>query len=351
VDASTCSVVPGSSRAADDTRRFGRRGSGELANPDVDPISRYGKYKSGTRSNRRIPSHHQLWVSVSRPSGQKLAYPLPVTSFVFLGVFVACCYGLYTGRFPRLGVVGGLLLGAAAMLAAYDGITLAQREYASTHDGRVTPGVVLPRFDPTKGDDKPWVPTRRRRLWRDLRTLTIEGSRLHDVLGRLILTGSPRAWSVEYRYECERPRGCFGRDIVPEALWRRLYPGQAIDVRRPNGEIGSSRLEENPQWERAIADLAIAAALLVAAGAVSGQLKRRHPRYVTAPAVVTAIEPLRTGDDPTWRVKFAYVDANGATYESANEFLVVACEPGDEGLAVFPPGKPDLATFRPLGST
>ncbi len=283
-------------------------------------------------------------------SGQKLAYVWTgVSTSSFSSSSSPCGYSLYSGRFPGLGVVGGLLLGAAATLAAYDGITRARREYASTHDGRVTPGVVVAQIDPTKAKE-PWIPNRRGRLRRDLRTLTVEGSRFHDVLGRLILTGSARAWSIEYRYECERPRGCYGRDIVPEALWRRLYPGQTINVRRPNGDMDSSRIEDNPQWARAMVDLATAAALLLAAGAVSGQLKRRQPRYVTAPAVVTAIEPVRTGDEPTWRVSFAYFDSKGATYEAANEFLVAVCKPGDEGLAVFPPNQPDLATFRPLGS-
>ena len=200
-----------------------------IVRPSSRSDFRYGNYKSGTQSNRRIPSHHYLQVSCATPSGQKLAYVWPVSYLVFLGVFVAWGYSLYSGRFPRLGVLGGLLLGAAATLAAYDGTTRAQREYASTHDGRLTPGVVVAQIDPTKANT-PRVPGRRR-LRRDLETLTIEGSRLHDVLGRLILTGSPRAWSIEYRYECERPRGCYGRDIVPEALWRRLYPGK--DQRAP----------------------------------------------------------------------------------------------------------------------
>lgn len=268
---------------------------------------------------------------------------------IFVGIVAAFGYSVYSGRFPRPGVVGGLVLGAAAALAAYDGTTRALREYASTHGGRVTPGVVLAQIDPTRATTQQWVPRRRRwGLWRDLGTLTVEGSRLHDVLGRLILTGSPRAWTIEYRYECERPRGCYGRDIVPRELWSRLHPGQSVNVRRPSLEIESSRLDDNPQWGRAMSDLTTAAALFLAAGAVSGQLKRRR-RYVTVPAVVTAIEPLRKGDQPTWRITFAYTDSRGATHEAADELYVAAWEPGDEGLAVFPPGKPDLATFRPLG--
>jgi hypothetical protein len=166
----------------------------------------------------------------------------------------------------------------------------------------------------------------------------------------VILTGSAQAWTVEYRYACERPRGCYGQDIVREALWRQLYPGQTVNVRRPNLEMDSSRLEDNPQWTRAMSDLGIAAALLLAAGAVSGRLTRRQPRYVMVPAVVTAIEPLRTGDEPTWRITFAYLDSKGASYEAADEVIVAAWRPGYEGLAVFPPNQPDLATFRPLPS-
>ena len=281
--------------------------------------------------------------------GQKLAYfwPVQVIYFAFLGLGVAAVgYSIYSGRSPRLGAVAGLLLGAAAALAAYDGVTRARREYAATHEGRVTPGVVLAQIDPAKAKTA-WVP-RRRRMWYDLETLTTEGSRIHDVLGRLMLTGSPRAWTVEYRYECERPRGCYARDIVPYELWRRLLPGQRIDVRRPNGEIDASRLDDNPQWTRAMADLGIAAALLLAAGAVSGQLTRRKPRYVMVPAVVTAVEPRRVGDEPTWQITFAYLDAKGATHEATDEVIVAKWAPGDEGLAVFPPNSPDLATFRPL---
>jgi hypothetical protein len=269
-----------------------------------------------------------------------------VYSLVILGVFAAWCYCLYGGHVPRLGVVGGLLLGAAALLAAYDGVTRAWREYAFTHDGRVVPGVVVAQIDPTPPRE-PWTP-RRRQLRRDVRTLAVQDSRLHDVLGRLILTGSPRAWTIEYRYECERPQRCRGREVVPEALWHRLHPDQSVNVRRPSGGEEWSRLDDNPQWARATADLTIAAALLLAAGAVSGQLKRRRPRYVMVPAVVTAVEPLRTGDEPAWRIKFAYFDAKGAAYEGADQVIVAAWKAGDEGLAVFPPDSPDLATFRPL---
>lgn len=94
--------------------------------------------------------------------------------------------------------------------------------------------------------------------------------------------------------------------------------------------------------------MAIAGALLLAAGAVSGHLKRRRPRYLTVPAVVTALEPVRTHDTTRWKLKFAYFDSKGAAYEGADEVLTATLKAGDEGLAVFPPERPDLATFRPL---
>ena len=79
-------------------------------------------------------------------------------------------------------------------------------------------------------------------------------------------------------------------------------------------------------------------------------LIRRGPRYVTVPAVVTAIETLRTGNEPAWRITFAYFDSKGNAYEGKDEVVVARWKTGDEGLAVFPPGSPDLATFQPLGS-
>jgi hypothetical protein len=118
-------------------------------------------------------------------------------------------------------------------------------------------------------------------------------------------------------------------------------------VCRRNREIDSGRLDDNPQWKRAVVNVATAGALLLVAGFVSGHLKRRRPRYLTVPAVVTAIEPVRTHDITRWKLTFAYFDSKGAAYEGADEVLVAAWKPGDEGLAVFPPDRPDLATFRP----
>jgi hypothetical protein len=91
-------------------------------------------------------------------------------------------------------------------------------------------------------------------------------------------------------------------------------------------------------------------------GAAPGRGRRLGPTEATPAPVLDgagggdAVEPLRTGDDPTWRIRFAYFDSKGAAHEAANEFVVAAWKPGDEGLAMFPPDQPDLATFRRLGS-
>ena len=91
-------------------------------------------------------------------------------------------------------------------------------------------------------------------------------------------------------------------------------------------------------------------------GAAPGRGRRLRPTEATRAPVrdgaggSDGIQPLRTGDEPTWRITFAYFDSKGGTHEAADEVAVAAWEPGDEGLARFPPGKPDLATFRPLGS-
>ncbi len=259
-------------------------------------------------------------------------------------VVVAFLYYRHTGR-VRPGALSALGLGFFALLAAYDGAMLAAYEYARAQDGNVTTGVVLSKTSATGLERRSGSPGQQ---WMHPSLgPTAEGFRPHDMLGRLFLTGSLRAWMVEYRYECERPQGCFGRDFVPEARWRQMYPGQAVSVCRRNREIDSGRLDDNPLWKKAVANVATAGALLLVAGFASGHLKRRRPRYLTVPAVVTALEPVRTHDVTRWKLKFAYFDSKGAAYEGADEVLTSTLKAGDEGVAVFPPERPDLATFRP----
>jgi hypothetical protein len=273
-----------------------------------------------------------------------------VTYLVVVFLIVAWGYWMTSGSAPSSGSVKALLIGAVAALAMYDGVTLAVREYARAHDGRVSAGIVVGKSSSSSGDDSRKV--RGRRWWHRGLIITTEGYRVHDVLGRLILTGSPSAWIIDYRYSCERAVGCRGRDFVPEALWHQLDAGDPIDVRRVNGEMDSSRLDENPQWGAAIVDLAVGGSLLLLAALVSGRLSAsRRPRYLTVPAVVTAIEPLTEGGITRWRIRFTYFDQHGAAQEGVDRVATDEWKPGDDCLAVFPPGRSDLAGFRPLSTS
>jgi hypothetical protein len=52
------------------------------------------------------------------------------------------------------------------------------------------------------------------------------------VLARLIATGSPAAWVVQYRFSCDAPNGCSEREFVSKELWMRLRAGQPVNVRQ-----------------------------------------------------------------------------------------------------------------------
>lgn len=198
---------------------------------------------------------------------------------VVVCLVVAWGYWMCNGRLTvTKGGVLGFLIGGLGILAAYDGATLAVGEFARMRNGRVIPGVVLAKSSSTRADGSGRVPLRRARRYR---YVTLEGFRVHDVLERLILTGSGNAWIVDYRYPCDRDYGCRGRDFVPEPLWRRLSVGQTVNVRETPDASDPVRLDENPQWAAAIVDLGTAAALLLVAGLVSGRftVPRRGPRY------------------------------------------------------------------------
>jgi hypothetical protein len=87
--------------------------------------------------------------------------------------------------------------------------------------------------------------------------------------------------------------------------------------------------------------------LLLIAAAVSGQLKATGPRYLMAPAVVTAVELVTYRDSKRWRIRFAYFDSDGAPRESADEVGTAGWQPGDSCVAVFRPDRLEIATFRP----
>jgi hypothetical protein len=90
------------------------------------------------------------------------------------------------------------------------------------------------------------------------------------------------------------------------------------------------------------------AALLCVAGLLSGRITVfRTRRWVTAPAVVLAVEPVRNGEDAGWRVRFAYFDREGVPQESAAVVASTTYKVGDACVAVFQPAHADLATLQP----
>ena len=138
-----------------------------------------------------------------------------------------------------------------------------------------------------------------------------------------------------------------GQDVGP-GLWSRLEVGKAVNVRQADGESVTARLDENPQWGVAIAEMGFASLFLGIAALISGRWKpRARTKYMTAPAVVMAVEPVKYRDTTRWKVRFAYFDGNGDAQESADEVTQPTWKAGDDCIAVYRPDEPDLATLQP----
>lgn len=266
--------------------------------------------------------------------------------------FILFFVGMYylMGRNRTRGQMAACALLAAAALPLLDGAFLLVREVGRFEDGRVSPGVVLGRLSTTGEDGTRTIggPRYTRVRRRSLPWLkTIDGFRYHDVLARVLLTGSKHAWVVEYRYPCaEVSGGCFQRDFVSHALWSRLREGQMVNVRTAKGLWDSGRLDENPMWGTAFAMLGPGGALVLAAAFASGRWTFRRRRFVTAPAVVTSVDPVEVGGKVQWRVGYAYFAADGTAHQRADEVYVPGLKPGDDCTAVYPADSPDLGTLH-----
>src|SRR6185436_11090802 len=146
------------------------------------------------------------------------------------------------------------------------------------------------------------------------------------------------------RYDCGAAP-CRGRDVVSERLWSDLSVGDSVRVRPAGGHADAPRLDANSPWPLAIGRLSVCAMLLVGAAFASGRFSR-GPEFVTAPAVVTAVDSTRAG---RWRIQFAYFAPDGTAVESADEVYVDGVKPGDDCIAVYPPEHPHLGTLRLAG--
>ena len=300
-------------------------------------------------------SNPQSAAFVRFSDGQRIARQSTVPWFpllVRLVAFVVVAYLLSSGgRITGRGIVA-FALAAGGVMAFIDGSMLAVREESRARYGRVSSGVVVEKFSSSGAQG-----TRRigRRGGRDQRhtmpVVTARGFAFYDVLARLIVTGSAEAWAVDYRFSCAGGRACFGRDFVTEEQWLPLRAGSTISVRQADWETTTSRIDGSPRWGTAFADLGIGSVLLVAAGLVSGRLAPfRRRRWLTAPAVVTAVERVNYRDATRWRIRFAYFDRNGQAQESADEVTQASWKTGDSCIAVYRPDQPDLATLQPASA-
>jgi uncharacterized protein DUF3592 len=268
---------------------------------------------------------------------------------VRLVALVAVAYKLSSGgRFTVRGVVA-FALAAAGVLAAVDGFLLGVKEDGRARYGHVRSGVVIEKLSSTAADGSRRIgPRGGRDQRRTMPVVTGNGFAFYDTLARAIVSGSPQAWVVDYRFPCANGRTCQGRDFVTAEQWSSLHAGETVNVRQADWETVSSRLDDNPQWSIALADFAIGGVLLVGAGLVSNRLVLfRRRRWLTAPAVVTAVEPVQYGDDVRWRIRFAYFDRDGVPQESADQVVPGKWKSGDSCFAVYRPEKPDLATLQP----
>lgn len=249
------------------------------------------------------------------------------------------------GRLTLRGFV--VLLIATGLFAVADGFSQGVLEEDRARYGRVSPGIVTARLSSSGEEGTRTIGGVGRGVF--VRTT---GFDLYSTIVRSLASGSVHAWVLEYRYPCATAIGtCSGRDFVSHELWSRTSEGTRVNVRQSAGEKTTSRLDENPQWTLALVKTAFGCAMLALAGVLSGRVRlRRRVKYVKASAVVTAIEPVKYGDDTRWRVHFSYFDENDQPQESVDEANDPGWTVGEACVAVYRPQAPDMATLQPLAS-
>lgn len=239
-----------------------------------------------------------------------------------------------------------LVVAGAGAIVFVDGFSLAVIEESRARYGVVVSGVVEERLSST-GELGTRTIGGRNRFGRGP-TVRTSGFDVYQSVSRALLSGSFYAWVIDYRYPCSVASGmCRGRDFVAHDLWLQLEAGRPVNVRQSREETKTGRLDENPQRALAFVKTAIACVLLGLAVLTSGRftiLRRR--RYVQADAVVTAVEPIKYGDEVRWKVHFAYFDVKGDAQDSVDEANDPHWKAGDECYAVYSPQTPDVATLH-----
>jgi hypothetical protein len=264
--------------------------------------------------------------------------------------FILCAYWAATRSKATLRTVVAYCIALPGLIIFVSGFAIGVREDARGRYGRVVTGVVTHKYNWTYPAETAAPATPQANPSQPRPILATRGSGFYDLLPYVMLTPSPYTWVVDYRFPCTPQADCLGHDFVPHALWARIQPGGTVSVRQAEDESITSRLDDNPQWLVAFVDMGLGGALLLVAGVVSGRVEvlRHRRRWITAPAVVMAVEPVQYRDVVRWKVRFSYFDPEGAPQESADEVVTNVWKPGDDCLAVFQQGQPDLATMRPL---
>jgi hypothetical protein len=274
-----------------------------------------------------------------------------VTSVITIAFPVVVAYTIIGGLPFKRRSVPAFAFAALGFLAFYDGFDLSRMEDARARHGHVTRGWIVERLSSLERNGTRYIgPWGGRDQVRRLPIVTSKGFMLHERLSRWIATGSLNAWVIAYEYPCAAPR-CSGRDFVSEAAWSSLRAGQGVDVRTVEGEPYSGRLDDYPQGTLAAIELVLGSLLLLAARLMSGRAFFPRREWLTAPAVVLRVEPVKYPDATHWRIHFAFFDPDGREQESAAEVITSTWKPGDDCIAVFKRTSPDSATMRPCEGT
>lgn len=254
--------------------------------------------------------------------------PSVVAVLVQLAMFVAVCYYVSTRGFPTPRTVGALLILMVGLGGCWQGFLLAVREDARLRDGTIVAGIVI--------DKRPNGPA-------------LVPILFPRAIAQRVAYRSLDIRAIDYRYPCGGGmRKCSGRDFVPAEYWTRLRIGDAVNVRQGWNESDTGRLDENPQLAFALWHLGLSSLIVYGAAALGGMLPRRRLKYLSAPAVVLAVEPMHRGDEQRWKIRFGYFDAHGHAQESVDEVTVLTVKTGDDCVAVYRPNSPDLATLQIL---
>lgn len=260
-----------------------------------------------------------------------------------LAMFVAVAYYISIRKLPGFRSVCAFLLFIAGIIGCYEGFLLAVREDGRLRYGTVISGTVIEKYK-TNGEGQTVGTTGRKGPKPGVSTFLLTRAVAHR-----LAYGSFAIRIVDYRYPCGGGiRKCVGSDYVAPEYWSQLRVGDAVSVRQGWNETETARLDENPQLAYGLWQLGLSAGLLYAAAALGGALPKRRLKYLKAPAVVLAVEPVQRGGQQRWKVKFGYFDAEGNAQESLDEVSVPTLKSGDDCIAVYRPSSPDLATLQLL---